>query len=407
MTKPTSKKDARKPEPINPLVEVSFVFVDKIKAGIEGLSVKIEGGGLSFVGTTDKDGHAVTATDAKRNMPIRIFVRKRNGDFDSKGTVTPKRDVNAYTIKSPELHFEATTKLSPKEELEEDLKIPRIAEGELLTASRLFGDLAPFIGSAQVVTEVGKVVKDFPTKKSVNKPNATTGSVEKTIEIEHHYKVIKTDRPTVTVINLLGSRLNYPTSTEFSKELLVSLAKEFDCEVAAIRAVMETETGGEGFLDNGLPKILFERHHFYELTKPKNKKTPHPYTKFPDICHPNPGSYGKDGVHQYVRLIQAVRLDKDAAIMSCSWGGFQVLAEYWKALGYKSVTDLVDDCMKSMDGHANLFRGFLKMPEKKQAIAALKAKEWEKFTAYYNGGGWKKQNPTYPAKMAAFYETYK
>lgn len=93
--------------------------------------------------------------------------------------------------------------------------------------------------------------------------------------------------------------------------------------------------------------------------------------------------------------------------MSCSWGAFQVLAEYYEAFGYKSPMDLVNACLASVDEHVNLFRGFLKMPEKKRAIEGLREKNWVKFTTYYNGAKWRDQNPDYPEKMRGYYEEFK
>jgi hypothetical protein len=91
--------------------------------------------------------------------------------------------------------------------------------------------------------------------------------------------------------------------------------------------------------------------------------------------------------------------------MSCSWGAFQVMGAYWKGFGYKSAEQLANECMESVDGQMQLFRHFLKM--KKSAVDALKAKDWETFTYYYNGSGWRKNNSDYPKKMAAFYAQFK
>lgn len=290
-----SKSTQQKEEPKRLLVEVSFVFVDPLKKGIEGLEVKIESDDISHTGTTDKNGVAISVVDAKRNMPIRVYIKKKSGSYELKWTTTPKNDVNVYTIKSPELHFTATTKKSPKEEAEEEIVIPKIKVGEVLTAERLFGELAPFIGGAQVITEVGKITKDFPTKKTVK--NTETGKEEELIE--HHYKIIKTEKPNTVILNLLASRLNYPKILEISDDLIRSMAKEFKCEFAAIKAVTYTEASGIAYYKNGLPKILFERHHFYDLTNPnKNlkkgeKKKPHPYAKFSDICNPTGGGMGQ------------------------------------------------------------------------------------------------------------------
>lgn len=409
---PTGKKPADRAASPSPIVTASFVFLDRLKQPIKGLTVRVTSRTIDVTGITDEHGLAMIIDNATRNEEIRILVKKRDGTFELKQKILPKYDINAYTIRSPELHLVATTKLTPKEEIEEIISVPSIQDGEVLTSARLFGDLAPFIGAAQIVTEVGQVTKDVPTKSTKNITDSSTGNTTTRITIEHHYKVIRTEKPKVIVCTLLGSRLNYPTHLEVSPEVYASMAKEFGCEVAAIRAVAETESSGKGYFNNGLPKILFERHRFYALTDPNRNakkdaaKIAHPFRAFPDICNPVPGGYSVEEA-EYARLIKAAKLNRDAAIMACSWGSFQVLGEYYEQCDFKSLTDLVDACMRSPDGHIALFRGFLKMPEKKRAIEALKARNWEQFTRYYNGGNWEKQNPDYPKKMARYYEEYK
>jgi hypothetical protein len=256
------------------------------------------------------------------------------------------------------------------------------------------------------------VTKDFPTQTNKKSTDAVTGKPTTEIIIKHHYKIVKTEKPKVIVCALLGSRLNYPTHFDVSMKLYANMAEEFGCEAAAIRAVAETESSGKGYFENGLPKILFERHRFYALTDPNRKakkgsaKVAHPFGAFSDICNPVPGGYAIEEA-EYARLVKAAKLDRDAAIMACSWGSFQVLAEYYEHCDFKSPADLVDACMRSPDGHIALFRGFLRMPEKKKAIEALKAKNWEQFTKYYNGGNWEMQNPDYPKQMARYYDKYK
>jgi hypothetical protein len=409
---PTGKKTADKPAPPSPIVTASFVFLDRLKQPIQGLTVRVTSNTIDVTGITDEHGLALTVNNATRNEEISILVKKRDGTFELKRKILPKFDINSYTIRSPELHLEATTKLTPKEEVEENIPIPSIRDGEVMTSARLFGDLAPFVGAAQIVTEAGQVTKDFPTKNTKNITHASTGNTTTEITVEHHYKVIKTEKPKVIVCALLGSRLNYPTHLDVSPEVYASMAKEFGCEIAAIRAVAETESSGKGYFDNGLPKILFERHRFYALTDPNRNakkgaaKIAHPFGAFSDICNPVPGGYSVEEA-EYARLVKASKLNRDAAIMACSWGSFQVLAEYYEQCDFKSLTDLVDACMRSPDGHIALFRGFLKMPEKKRAVEALKTKNWEQFTKYYNGGNWEKQNPDYPKQMARYYEKYK
>ncbi|HEY8101306.1 MAG TPA: N-acetylmuramidase family protein [Burkholderiaceae bacterium] len=419
MSKHAKKSEAPQKTLPNPVVEASFVFVDRLKLPIESLNVKIQSDSINQTAVTDKDGHAITVTEAKRGEKISIYVRKRNGTFDLKGTVTPQRDINAYTIRSPELHLEATTRLTPKQELEDDLKIPTIKEGEIMTVERLFGELAPFVGAVEIITEVGKVTKDFPTKKthveinpttgkkkvvedSHEEIDPTTGKKKKIADIEHHYKVVKTDKPHTIALNLLGSRLNYPISG-ISENQFQTIAERLGCEIAAVKAVTYTETGGGGYLENGLPKILYERHKFYRFTKPTSG--PHPFTKFPDICNPTPGGY-KGGIHEYERLIKAAKLNKEAAIKSCSWGAFQVLAEYHKEMKYLTAAEVANKCMRSIDDQIEIFIAYLTSVSH-AAKRALIRKDWVKFTAAYNGDDWDSTNPDYPGKMENYYNEFK
>jgi hypothetical protein len=393
----------------NATVTVTVVFVDLLRKPITGLTVRLNSSAFKKEVITDENGIAATIDDAKRGDEIRILVKKKSGEYSLKHVARPQRDINIYTVRSPELHLESYTQLSSKEQAEAVL--PGIAVGEVMTSARLFGELSPYIGAAEAVDEEGMVTRDFPTKKATTTIDEATGKQKAEISIEHHYKVVKTDTPRHITHSLLGARLNYPVGLGISESLCEAMAKEFGCDVAAIKAVIKTESGGGGYLDNGLPKILFERHRFYALTDPnkdKNKKKSkeaHPYAAFPDICNPRPGGYlGNEG--EYVRLLKAAKLDQDAAIKSASWGAFQVLAEYHKDCGFESPTALVDACMKSYDGHVELFRGFLRKPEKKKAIEALKERDWEKFTTYYNGGNWRSQNPNYPDTMKGHYDDY-
>lgn len=435
-------------KPGDPEVAATFVFVDAVKHGIKGLTVKIEGGGKSETATTGEDGTAVTWTDAKRGEPIKIYVKKKSGDFDLKGTVTPKLDVNNYTVQSPEYHLEAITKLDAEQQLETDLHIPTVKDGEVMTVARLTGELAPFITSKQVVSETGKVLKDVPTKKKIVTEDPKTHKKKTKIEIEHHYKAVETGKPRTVAMYVLGSRLNYPKSLDVSEAMYQWMQNELNqtlismkvikagdpgIEIAAIKAVTIQEAGGSGFVINGLPKILFERHIFYDLTAPpapaKGKKPqPHPYAKFPDICNPTPGGYDdglgkevfgevefekklnyedKHELYQYERFVKAAQLDNDAAICACSWGAFQVIAKPYAEFGYSSPSEIANTCMESIDGHCRLFIAFLKSKDKKSAIAALYKKDWEGFTSKYNGANWRATNPDYASNMKRNYENFK
>ena len=283
--------------PPSPYVQVTFVFRDTLQKPIEGLSVQIKAGtgapsapawtfGQATDGSlapdpsvplvdnktetaTDGDGYAMTIQNAARNQPIDVLVKNQRGEYVWKATVTPQKDISAFTIVSPEYHLEATTKLTPKEELEQNLDLPVVKDGEVMTIERLVHDFGPYIGWSQKVTEQGKVKKDFPEKHKETTTDDKTGKKKTTTTIEHRYKVVESGKPRTVVLNVLGSRLNYPKPDTFSEDQYQYMATQLDVEVAAIKAIVQQESQGHPFLENGLPPILYERRHFFDLAVAK------------------------------------------------------------------------------------------------------------------------------------------
>lgn len=191
----------------NSKISVTVIFVDLIKKPISGLAVQIKSTSLTKETLTDEQGRAATIDDVVRGEEVRIYVKKRNGEFCLRHIAKPKNDINIYTIRSPELHLYSQTKLSAKEKIEEVVSIPSIAAGEVMTSARLFGELAPFVGVASTISEEGKVIKDFPTNKQIEIVDPKNGQKKQKKLIEHHYKIIKTQKPVQTTLSILGGRL--------------------------------------------------------------------------------------------------------------------------------------------------------------------------------------------------------
>ncbi|VWC83704.1 phage-encoded peptidoglycan binding protein [Burkholderia lata] len=382
--------------------------------------------------TSDKDGYAVTITNAARNQPIDVFVKNRRGEYTWKVKVIPKKDISAFVITSPEYHLDATTQLSPKEELEQDLSLPVLKEGEVMTIERLVNEFGPYIGWVQKVTEQGRVKKDFPTKNKEVTVDAKTHKKKTKITIEHHYKVINTGKPQTVVFNVLGSRLNYPKPEVFSEDQYKRIASELGVEVAAVKAIAHKESKGNPFLENGLPPILYERRHFFKLSAykkedeaadaaakaagvKKRKKIirkknltdyENPYPKDPELCFPSGDTYGAGSLNQYQKLIRAAKLDFEIALQACSWGAFQILGEYYSGCGFSTVFEFVDKFMSGVDGQVDVFIRFLS-GMKPDAVEGLKTHNWEVVATSYNGGGWKKKNPTYATDLGKYYAQFK
>jgi len=138
---------------------------------------------------TDKDGVATTIQNAARGQPVDVLVKNRRGEYVWKATVTPQKDISAFTIVSPEYHLEATTKLDPKEAFEQNLDLPVVKHGEVMTIERFLKDFGPYVGWSHKVTEQGKVIKDFPVKgiKEIEDPQ---NHKKAHVTIAHHYRVI-------------------------------------------------------------------------------------------------------------------------------------------------------------------------------------------------------------------------
>ena len=60
----------------------------------------------------------------------------------------------------------------------------------------------------------------------------------------------------------------------------VRAAARLGCSVPAVKAVVEVESAGSGFLSSGKVKVLFEGHTFYRYTKGKSAKS------HPTLCYP-------------------------------------------------------------------------------------------------------------------------
>lgn len=174
----------------------------------------------------------------------------------------------------------------------------------------------------------------------------------------------------------------------------INAAKELGCEVAAIKAVDDVESRGSGFLPSGEPKILFERHRFYKYTNGGYA------VSHPDLCNKTPGGYGKES-EQHSKLQRAALLNREAALMSCSWGKFQVMGDNWQKLGYNTLQQFVNKMYESEAGQLDAFVRYIKAFGLQNY---LKNKNWTAFAKGYNGPGYKANN--YDVKMQAAYNNY-
>lgn len=179
-----------------------------------------------------------------------------------------------------------------------------------------------------------------------------------------------------------------------SEEDYIKAAKVLDCDVAAIKAFAKVESRGSGFLPDGRPVILFERHIFHRMLKQKGITCDDT-----SICSTRTGGY-LGGSKEHDRLEKAVKIDREAALQSASWGMFQVMAFNWKLCGYTSLQDFINAAYRSEADHLNMFVGFIKA--NRTLLEAVRNKNWDIAARIYNGPGYKKN--AYDVKLARAYD---
>jgi N-acetylmuramidase len=183
--------------------------------------------------------------------------------------------------------------------------------------------------------------------------------------------------------------------TPLTEANLEDAAIELGCEVAAIKAVSEVEAPNGGFIPDGRPELLFESHTFHEQTGGKYDKT-HANISTPSWVH----NYGAEGAHQYDRLSEAIDLDRHAALMSASWGKYQIMGFNYVECGYDNVEALVADLC---DSEAYQLDAFVAYMQNTACGDDLVNKDWSSFALHYNGSG---QVPVYAAKIEEAYRRF-
>ncbi|QGY47053.1 DUF3380 domain-containing protein [Maribellus comscasis] len=174
-----------------------------------------------------------------------------------------------------------------------------------------------------------------------------------------------------------------------SEQDLNDFAKQYDVELATVKAVNEVESRGSGFLNDGRPKILFEGHVFWrQLVKLNLSPESALNEENKDILYKKWSSdFYLGGTGEYERLEKAAAISlesgfKEAAYASASWGAFQIMGYHFKSLGYPSVDDFVTKMYEHEREHLGAFGRYL---EKNNLIRHLKSKNWASFARGYNG----------------------
>jgi hypothetical protein len=159
-------------------------------------------------------------------------------------------------------------------------------------------------------------------------------------------------------------------------------------------AVLTVETRGFGLLQDRRPQILFERHIFHRLTDGRHD------SEDTNISNAKAGGY-IGGPSEYTRLETAMRLDREAALQSASWGIGQVMGFNFKVAGFAGIDEMVAAMVKDEDAQLLAMANFIKG---NNLAGALQHRSWASFARGYNGPGFKKNE--YDTRLAAAHAKY-
>lgn len=173
-------------------------------------------------------------------------------------------------------------------------------------------------------------------------------------------------------------------------QFINSFARIFGVDPIALRAIINIESRGKAFDDNGRMIIRFEAHIF--LRKTNNPMAANvfelgePYYLIHKY-HKNNNVYN---VHEsqdseYEAFELAKLIDENAAHESISMGSPQIMGFNYRTLNYASAKDMYNDfCISEI----NQITGMLAfMYQINMLLNAIKNKDWRTVAALYNGSG--------------------
>lgn len=165
-----------------------------------------------------------------------------------------------------------------------------------------------------------------------------------------------------------------------------------NCDASAVKAVCQVEAPRGGFNPDDTPVTLFEGHKFHKYTGGKFDQ------QAPDLSFPKwtRKYYGKTWQAEQDRLQRAMALDREAALLSASWGKFQIMGFNHGVCGFGTVQKFVNAMYVGEREHLMAFVQFVLTTG---LAPALRRHDWAGFAHGYNGPGYAEND--YDTKLAA------
>lgn len=181
------------------------------------------------------------------------------------------------------------------------------------------------------------------------------------------------------------------------------VAEELGVETAAIKAVVEIETGRtrRGFDASGAAIINFDLPVFRRAAARRGINLAR-HSQSTALKPVDAKRYGSHQAAQHARLEAAMQIDSIAAIESTFWGMFQIGGFNWRLCGASSHNDFVKRMKRSEYDQLQLFANYIRNTG---LLKYLKSKNWAAFARIYNGPSYIAR--AYHTRMAAAYRKHK
>lgn len=335
---------------------VSVLFLDALRSPIENLNYKITFDGQSKLGTTGSDGLVSRFVTLNAKSQLEVWIQDIQGQWLNLCRQTSDYGHKLITLISGVIVIKGETEKHPS-------TAPPRPETERIPAKLPASDQQVPLPPAAL----GKPSKNNPAVKTKDTKGKQGQSIIQ----------ISIDIPQ-GLIDLFG---NY-VGGEITQEQWKETARKIDCEPEVLRAIAEVESGGRlafwrlNKADGAnIPAILYERHYFSKATQNKYDKD------HPDISWPtgyrkknqlgkkdtkmSDGQVDADDIYSdyasaYLRLINAYRLDPDAALKACSWGKFQIMGDNHMQCGEKMLANFVKKMCSSETAQIDLLAEFIR-----------------------------------------------
>lgn len=182
-------------------------------------------------------------------------------------------------------------------------------------------------------------------------------------------------------------------------EDIKAVADKLDVLPCAVRAVVDVESGGTGFLPDGRVKILFEAHVFWREMGGRGIDPAGLAEEHPAILSPTwDRTKYRGGAGEWDRMAEAIRIHHEAALCSASWGLFQIMGNNHRECGFSSVNEYVA-AIQTMQGQLSAFAAYLKA---RKLDVYLRNLDWAGFARKYNGPSYVANK--YDTKLRAAFE---